>query len=296
MGDLGGHEPLMALRVMAKATQTARIASCPLIHVGPNLQSDTTTITPPQSLARDYGTLGGFFTSGSLRPAVAVAVLLACGLAGQGKIGFTLRRAAYPGAVSGLWRCVLRPTAGTLSRAALMQRCCSTWRPINWSIASTWTTTRPMPLPEPTSLSYAQCPRTAGTSRPAGVPGGPFAPLTSRPAVSFASIETNRTDICAWHFLPMENGWRREWRIASTTGPGRMEALYELWLWDLSHEGGGPSERRGTNARGRDCVPSRWKAHGLFERRGNIAALGCNDASRTQAVRDVETAGRQRRG
>ena len=49
MGDLGGHEPLMALRVMAKATQTARIASCPLIHVGPNLQSDTTTITPPRS-------------------------------------------------------------------------------------------------------------------------------------------------------------------------------------------------------------------------------------------------------
>ena len=95
----------------------------------------------------------------------------------------------------------------------------------------------------------------------------------------------------------MENGWRLERRIASTTGPGRMKALYELWLWDLSHEGGGPVRTPGHEAPvdGIAFLPD-GRRMVLFERRGNIAALGCNDASRTQAVRDVETAGRQRRG
>ena len=46
------------------------------------------------------------FYLGLAAPAVAVAVLLACGLAGQGKIGFTLRRAAYPAPLAAYCRCV----------------------------------------------------------------------------------------------------------------------------------------------------------------------------------------------
>ena len=227
---------------------------------------------------------------------MAVAVLLACGLAGQGKIGFTLRRAAYPAAASGLLH-VFTPDSryivtGSFDATLLLD--VEAHKLVNRFHLDNDGTHASAGANEFKLFAVSSDGRYVASG------GGPWRAIrlfdfqTGR---LLRSIETNRTDICALAFSP--DG---KWLAAGTAyrlhdGPRPYEALYELLALGPLARGRGARPHAGARgARGRDCVPSRWKAHGLFERRGNIAALGCNDASRTQAVRDVETAGRQRRG
>jgi hypothetical protein len=188
------------------------------------------------------------FYLGLAAPGVAVGVILACALGGQQKIGFTLRRAAYPAPLAA-YCAVFTPDSRYIvtggSDATLLLDVEA--RKLVGRFPLDDDGPNRLPGPDPFKLFAVS---SDGKYTASG--GGPWSAVrlfdfqTGR---LLRSIETNRTDVCALAFSP-DGKWLAAGTACRRHGEKvlRYEALFEIWLWDLVHPGGEPVRIQGHEA------------------------------------------------
>ncbi len=168
-------------------------------------------------------------------PVVAVAVLLACGLAGQGKVGFTLRRAACPAPLPA-YSAVFTPDSryivtGSFDATLLLD--VEAHKLVNR-------------FPADDDGAYASAGANefklfavSSDGKYVASGGGAWRPvrvLDFRTGRLLRSFSTNRTDVRALVFSP--DG---KWLAAGTAfrhgeGAKPYEGVYEIWMWDIAKD------------------------------------------------------------